>query len=210
MQRSYLGTILLVGLVASSRACELPPGFVDTPHPEIAPLEDLVSHTEEIMIERPFAKLREAASRTPLKIEIDRTSGLPGVAGTRKLTEGPFQPGSRRLVCLTDGFHVVEQVLIFEEKPDTHRHRYIVWNYTSPKYPPISYAIGEIVQTAISATRTRVRWTYSFQPDRNRWPGSLGESGEAFFRDTFVERQFAVWMRGTLASGKKRAEEAPQ
>lgn len=210
MQRKYLGIGLLAGLVASAQACEPPPGFVDAPHPEVAPFEALVSHTEEITIERPFAVLREAAAKTPLRIEIDRTSGLPGVAGTRRLNQGPFQPGARRFVCLTDGSYVVEQVLIFEEKPDMHRHRYVLWNYTSSKFPAISYAVAEIFQSPIDDKRTRVRWTYAFQPDRNRWPGSLGEPGDAMFRDTFVERQFAEWMRRTLAGGKKRAEEAPQ
>lgn len=208
MRREYLGIVLL--FAASTQACELPPGFVDAPHPEIAPLETLVSHTEEITIERSFMALRDAAPRTPLTIEIDRTSGLPGVAGTRRLNDGKFGPGARRFVCLTDGAYVVEQVLIFEETPNAHRHRYVVWNYTSPKFPPISYAIGEITQTPVSDTRTRVRWTYSFQPDRNKWPGSLGEPGDAMFRDTFVERQFAVWMRRTLAGGKQRAEATPE
>jgi hypothetical protein len=120
MQRKYLGIVLLVALVvmgameapgAWAQTCELPPGFVDNSHPEIAPIEELVSHTEEVTIERSIAVLRDAASRTPLKIEIDRTSGLPGVTGTRRLTEVRFpQPGARRLVCLTDGSTVVESV----------------------------------------------------------------------------------------------------
>lgn len=213
MQRKYLCIVLFVAISAtqartgSAQTCELPPGFVDTPHPAIAPIEELVSHTEEITIERSLAVLRDLSSRTPLAQTIDRTSGLPGVAGTRRLTEGPFQPGTRRLVCLTDGFYLVEQVLIFEDKPDTHRHRYVVWNYTSPKFPAISYAIGEIVQTAVGDTRTHVRWTYSFQLDRNRYPGSHGQLGDSLFREGFLDRLFAVKMRNSLAGGKKRAEE---
>jgi hypothetical protein len=216
MQRKHLGLVLLVAIsaieapVVSAQTCELPPGFVDSPHPEIAPVEELVSHTEEVTIERSMAVLQYSAARTPLEQGIDRTSGLPSVTGTHRLTEVKFpEPGARRLICLSDGSTVVEQVLANEQGADSTRYRYVLWNYTSPKFPAISYAIGEIVRSAVSDTRTSVRWTFSFQPDRNRWPGSLGESGDALFRDTFVERQFAERMRKSLAGGKKRAEQIP-
>ncbi|HEX3471470.1 MAG TPA: hypothetical protein VHT28_09820, partial [Silvibacterium sp.] len=41
-----------VGL--SAQTCTPPREFVDTPHPAIAPSEQLVSHTEEITIDRPL------------------------------------------------------------------------------------------------------------------------------------------------------------
>jgi hypothetical protein len=215
MQRKYFSIVLLVAIsateapTASAQTCAPPPGFVDTPHPEIAPVEDLVSHTEEITIERPLAVLIELASRTPLAQAIDRSGGLPGVTGTHRLTEGKFGPGTRRLVCLTDGSTVSEQVLVMEENPNSTRYRYVVWNYTSPAYPPINYAVAESVRTAVSDTRTHVRWTYSFQPDRQRYPGYLRGFSDALFRENFLNRQFAPKMRNSLANGKKRAEELP-
>ena len=190
----------------SAEACALPPGFVDTPHPKIAPVAELVSHTEEITIEHPLAVVRDSASRGRLEETIDRTSGLPGVIGAYRLTtEVRFpQPGARRIVCLTDGSTVSEQVLEYEERPDGSRYRYVVWNYTSPKFPPISYAIGEIVRSAVGDTRTRVRWTYSFELDRQKHPGSLGAEGDRLFRESFLDPVFSQWMRKTLENGKKR------
>src|SRR5882724_7622254 len=49
--------VVIVGVVwtegASARDCLPQPGFKDTPHQLIAPLERLVSHTEEITVDRP-------------------------------------------------------------------------------------------------------------------------------------------------------------
>ncbi len=218
MQRKYLCIGLLVSINAiavptgwSADSCVPPQGFVDTPHPGLAPVEELISHTEEVTIERPLAVLRDLAARTPLAQGIDRTGPLPGVSATHRLTTDVTfpQPGARRLVCLTDGSTLVEQVLLHEQHPDSDRFRYVVWKYTSPKYPGISYAIGEIVRTAVNATRTHVRWTYSFQLDREAYPGTLGEYGDRVFRESFLERQFAVKMHNSLADGKKRAEALP-
>lgn len=215
MRSKYSATMLIVLVIVSAtdapltwsaEACVPPPGFVDTPPPEIAPIGELVSHTEEITIDYPLAVVRESGSRGRLEETIDRTSGLPGVTGTHRLTtEVRFpQPGARRLVCLTDGSIVSEQVLDHEENPDGSRYRYIVWNYTSPKFPPISYAIGEIVRSAVGNTRTQVRWTYSFQLNRQKHPGSLGAEGDRVFRETFLDPVFSQWMRKTLENGKKR------
>ncbi len=212
MQRKYLGVLLIAAIKASSASaetCAPPPGFVDTPHPEIAPIEQLISRTEEVTIERSLAAVRAGGGKTSLEETIDRTSGLPGVTGTYRLTQGPFQKGTRRLVCLTDGGIVVEEVLLMEQKPDEGRFRYVVWNYTSPAFPPISYAVGEFVHSALGDSRTRIRWTYSFQPDRNRFPGNNGELGDSWFRTGFLDREFARWMRNNLAGSKKRAEALP-
>ncbi len=218
MHRNFLRVALLVSsnVIAvsigwSTETCVPSEGFVDTPHPQIAPVEELISHTEEVTIERPIAFLRELAARTPLAQGIDRSGPLPGVSATHRLTPdiGYPRPGARRLVCLTDGFTVVEQVLLQEQSPDSDRFKYVVWSYTSRKYPNISYAVGEIVRTAVSPTRTHVRWTYSFQLDRDAYPGTLGEYGDRLFRESFVDRQFAVKMRNSLANGKMRAEGLP-
>jgi hypothetical protein len=213
MQLKYFCIGLLVAMsametpTASAQTCIPPPGFIDTPHPEIAPAEQLLSRTEEITIERPLAVLKEASSRASLEKTIDRTSGLPGVSGTHRLTQGKFQPGTRRLVCLTDGSFVVEEVLVLEEQPDRSRFRYVVWNYTSPQFPPIHYAVAEFLNVELGGTRTRVRWTYAFQPDRHRYPEYQGGFSDALFRERFLDGPFAQWMRNNLTGGKKRAEE---
>src|ERR1700744_6132953 len=67
--------------VGAGQDCALPQGFKDTPHPEIAPVEQLVSHTEEIVVAKPIDTVRSNSQRTPLKQAIKKSDSLPGVAG---------------------------------------------------------------------------------------------------------------------------------
>ena len=146
--------------------------------------------------------VRDAGSR-PLKDQIKPSDALPGVSDNHLLTAGEFgTPGSRRLVCLTDGSTLVEQVLV----GDATRFKYVVWNYTSEKARPISFGVGEFVYTALSATRNRMTWTYSFALNPDRWPGMLGGTGRFLFRKFFLEREYAAMMRGVLESTKRGAE----
>src|SRR5580704_3674955 len=46
-----------------AQTCTPPPGFVDTPHPAIVPVTQLVSHIEEITIARPLAVVLEAVDK---------------------------------------------------------------------------------------------------------------------------------------------------
>src|SRR5687768_3325443 len=102
MQPKYFYLFLLVATVAidkpavSAESCVPPAGFVDTPRPEMAASEELVTHIEEVTIERPLAAVLDLNSKTPLRI--NRTGALPGVIGVHRLNQGPFQAGARRLV----------------------------------------------------------------------------------------------------------------
>jgi len=44
-----------VAACAFAQPCAPPPGFVDTPHPVVAPAEQLVARVEEITIDRPLS-----------------------------------------------------------------------------------------------------------------------------------------------------------
>ena len=194
--------LTLVGMLLSgqSLACEPPAGFVNPPRPDIAPLEKLVSHTEQMDIARGLAIVMRAANR-PLQEVIRPTKELPGVTGTFNL-EGRFgTPGSRRFVCLTDGSTVVEEVLFSEVNPDNRRFRYAVWNYTSSKFRDVSYAVGEFVYTQPAPDKTHVNWTYRFALEKGRDPG--------LFRKSFLESAFAEWMRSVLDLKRSTAEAAP-
>src|SRR5918997_881017 len=95
----------LAGLLLSSQSlpCEPPEGFVNPPLPEIAPLEELLAHSEEIEIARSLAEVVQAGNR-PLSQGIRPTPGMPGVRGTFRLTTEDYGTvGGRRLVCLDDG-----------------------------------------------------------------------------------------------------------
>lgn len=179
--------------------CAPPPGFRDVPPPEIAPVDQLVSHTEEVIVNRPLNIVLEEAEHTSLNQAIRKSNSLPGVAGTYELTNGGFgQPGSRRLVCLTDGSTTLEQVLENKRDKTSAEFRYVVWNYTSEKARPVVYGVGYFVRTDLGDGRTRVVWTYSFQLNRQRFPGRLGSFGDFLFRIGFLDREYAQMMRRTL------------
>ncbi len=187
------------GVGWAESVCVPPRGFKDIPHPTVAPVDQLVSHTEEIVINKPLAVVLAEAEQTSLNQAIKKSHSLPGVAGTYELTSGGFgQAGTRRLVCLTDGTTTEEQVLMSTRTKSSAEFRYVVWNYTTPKARPILYGVGDFVRTDLGDGRTRVRWTYSFQLNRSRFPGYLGAFGDYLFRVTFLDREYAAMMRRTL------------
>jgi hypothetical protein len=193
---------LSAGRALGSEACVPPPGFVDVPPPPIAAVSSLVSHTEHIEIDQPLSVVLDATNR-PLKDILHQTSSLPGVVGDHPLTPNGFDlPGSRRMVCLTDGSTLEEQVLEKRRDPTSYQVRYEVWNYTTEKARPIAYAIGEFHFNQIDPRRTRIVWTYSFALRSDRFPGYLGSFGDFLFMVGFLDRQYAELMRGTLEGYK--------
>lgn len=208
---SLLLVVFGPALATEGSSCKPPDHFVDVPPPQVAPMEQLVSHVEEVTIERPLADVMNTLARTTLESSIAKTSSLPSVSGTYMLTSGPFKEvGSRRLTCLTDGSTLEEQILQNDRNDDVARFRYVVWNYTTKLARPISYAVGYFERTALPGGRTLVRWTYGFQMNRNRFRGSMGAVGDWFFREAFVDRQYAQMMRATLLHGKAEAETGPR
>jgi len=189
--RVHFALTLSLLLSARSLACEPPAGFVNPRRPEIAPLEELLAHTEQKEIAQPLAAVMQATNR-PLRI--DATKDLPGVTGTFRLSNGPYgSVGARRLVCNTDGHMVVEEVLLTESNADGSRFRYVVWNYTSPKYRDVDYAVGEFVRTQPAPGKTQVNWTYRFA-----LKSGLSSEEKSRFQKVFLERELSVWMRTQL------------
>lgn len=193
----------LIGLLlcGQSLACQPPVGFVNPPRPDMAPLGELLAHTEEIDIARSLADVIRAGSR-PLSEGIRPTAGMPGVSGTFNLTTVGFGTvGARRLVCLTDGSIALEEVLHREANEGSQRFRYVVWNYTSAIFSDVRYAVGEFIHTQTAPDRTHINWTYRFALKD-------GSSSEAF-RKSFLDTVFADWMRSLLERGRANAEAAP-
>jgi hypothetical protein len=185
--------LALAGLAMAgpSRGCEPPAGFVNPPRPEIAPLDGLLRVTEEKVIDQSLADVMRAANR-PLRI--DATRHLAGVSGTYRLSQGPYGTvGARRLVCKTDGSIAVEEVLLTESNASGSRFRYVVWNYTSPKFRDVAYAVGEFVRTQPAPDKTLVSWTYRFA-----LRDGLGAEEKSRFQADFLGREFPEWMRTQL------------
>jgi hypothetical protein len=123
------------------------------------------------------------------------------------LTKGPFgAPGSRHIVCLTDGTSVEEEALEREQAAGSAHFHYIVWNYQTPKARPIAYGVGEFRSVQIDNIHTRVTWTYSFKLKEDIFPGNLGGLGRFLFRVGFLDRDYAAMMRGVLNGYKTTAE----
>ena len=193
---------------ADSPGCTVPAGFLDNPHPAIAPMDQLVSHTEEVVIGRPLPAVADAMDK-PLKEAIHQSKALPGVAGDFMLTKGDFGPaGSRHIVCLTDGGSVEEESLERGQSGNAAWFSYIVWNYQTPKARPIAYGVGAFRTVQIDNAHTRVTWTYSFRLKDDVFPGELGALGQWLFRVGFLDREYAAMMRGVL-EGYKTAAETP-
>ena len=206
--------VFLAGLVTSvlsacsfAQTCAPPPGFVDTPHPAIAPPTELVSHTEEINIARPLEAVLKAVDK-PLKDTFKKSDSLPTVSGEYQLTKGAFGiPGSRRLTCLTDGSSLEEEVLQSDRDASSHRFRYIVWKYTTEKARPIEYGIGDFHYVQLESGNTHITWIYSFKLKEHEFPGYLGALGRWLFRKRFLEKDYADLMRGVLNGYKADAEQ---
>lgn len=189
--RFPLALALGMSLAGSSLACEPPAGFVNPPRPEIAPLGELLSHTETKDVPQSLAAATKSANR-PLRI--DATKDVAGVTGTFRLSEGPYGTvGARRLVCKTDGSISVEEVLLTESTADSQRFRYVVWNNTSPNFRNVDYAVGEFVRTQTAPDKTHVNWTYRFA-----LRSGLSNEEKTRFQKVFLEQQFALWMRTQL------------
>jgi hypothetical protein len=113
-----------VAIGTCAQTCTLPSGFV-------APVEQLVAHIEEVAVDRPLAVVLSAGSKASLTDAIHKSNSLPGVAGDYPLNNIRFgTPGAGRLVCLSDGSTLEEQVLEREDSKSFYRFRYIVWTYS--------------------------------------------------------------------------------
>ena len=187
--------------------CAPPAGFHDGPHPVIAAPDQLVPHTEVIDIPRSFRIVSDAMNK-PLEKTINKSESLPGVSGDYMLTQGDFgSPGSRHIVCLTDGTSTEEEALEHEDAQTYSHFRYIVWNYTTPKAKPIAYGVGEFRTVALDSGHTRITWTYSFKLKEDEFPGELGAFGRWLFRVRFLEGEYAAMMKDVLNGYKQDAEE---
>ena len=192
---------------AASSPCAPPPRFHDSPHPVIAAPDQLVSHTEVIVISRPFSVVSDAMNK-PLEKTINKSESLPGVSGEYRLTQGQFgSPGSRHILCLTDGTSTEEEALEHEDTAISSHFRYIVWNYTTPKAKPVAYGVGEFRTVQIDPGHTRITWTYSFKLKQDVFPGEFGAFGRWLFRVRFLDGEYADMMKDVLKGYKQDAED---
>lgn len=100
---------------------------------------------------------------------------------------------------------VLEEVLERRRDATSSQFRYVVWGYTTEAAQAVDYAVGEFRFTERDGA-TEIVWSYAFALKPGRFPGNLGWLGEKLFRWSFLERDYAAMMRGTL-EGYRRAVE---
>lgn len=155
--------VLAASTPVADDSCRPPVGFANPPPPVVAPMGRLVSRTERATLEGTLEEVIRQAEATPLSDTVSTEGGLPGVRGDFLLTPGAFdRPGARRLVCLTDGSTLSEQILTLERTPARRDFTYVVWNYSTARARPVRYGVGRFVHTQRADGRTDVAWTYGF------------------------------------------------
>ncbi|WP_420963743.1 hypothetical protein [Brucella sp. IR073] len=192
-------SLLLLGATTTIAATCVPPAsFKDSSVPAAAN-EAWVARTEAVDVKGRLQDVVRKVESADLGDIIDERGSLPRVLGTYNLTKGQFgKAGSRRLVCLSDGSTLVEQVLERTLASDLYTFRYVVWNYTSEQAGAIDYSVGTFIYRPLSPDSTSIEWTYAFQLNRERFPGNLGALGRFLFRVSFLDREYAEMMRRTL------------
>jgi hypothetical protein len=107
--------------------------------------------------------------------------------------------GSQRVVCLADGNFALEEVV--EVGP--HGFRYVVSNYSLEAAKPILYGMGQFDFAAAGDATTRVTWRYSFKLRDDTFPGAWGAFGRSLFRSSFLESDYAEFMRSGVGAMKR-------
>ena len=166
-------------------------------HPLLAPLasEHLVYRELEFDVEGQQPEVLKAFLAAPLETFIHTgTAKVAAVDHTEPLTPERFPTvGSVRLVCLRDGGMAEETVLSVTDR----RLVYLV-TYEMAEAEPVHHAIGSFT-FAPDGARTHVTWRYSFALRTDRLPGALGGLGRELFRTTYLEKDYADFMRSIAA-----------
>ncbi len=189
----------LAGVASLAAACASPPPV--TPPDYSGPRPELVeagwiSHRAEVVIDTPLSFYDAWRQEVPLSEVLPGAPGIPAVAGTEVISGDWDAVGARRRVILADGHQAVEEVLA-NDGPALFRYQ--VWGFTSPAGRFADYAVGEFRLAEAGTERTRVTWTYAFDPSSPlaRVPLWL-----------FVQTQFRPFMETGLERMKAGTEAA--
>lgn len=206
MRKTKLLILIVASLVAGharATSCNASAPSGVTPAPEINPQKHaLLSHTERIIIDAPVEYFREWFLSAPLEDLLPGTRDIPAVTGTAGIGSPSFPaPSAMRYVCLKDGSAAIEKVL--SNEPGSFS--YVVWGYTLPSAQALKYGHGRFEFGALG-DRTELRWTYAFHLKEDQMPGRLGSLGRLLFRISFLDRQYAEFMRSGMRAIKNGAE----
>ncbi|AJY73451.1 hypothetical protein [Paenibacillus beijingensis] len=167
-----------------------PPDFTG-PRPEIAE-NGYITHSEEIIIDMPLDQYLAWVETQPLEAGLTGQDDIPSVARTEIIQGTWHEVGARRMIVLSDGHYVAEEVLA--ENPNLFRYQ--VWGYTNYARFATDYAIGEFQREEVDG-KTHIKWTYSYHKRSNL-------TGR--FLESFVENSWGPYMRQYLQISKEQSE----
>ena len=124
------------------------------------PLAQVIRVAAAVDVERPLEQVWDFAVAAETFPRLMHPLGpIPGIARVEMLGGRPLERGAERLVTMTDGSEVLEEILD-AERPSRHRYRWL-----RPPAPPFNLLVrtGEGDWRFAAAGRgTRVEWTYTF------------------------------------------------
>lgn len=191
-----LATLIIV-VTLSIRQILAPPSTAPDfsgPKPEIAD-DGYITNSEKVIIDLPLDQYLEWVETQLLEDALTGRNNVPSVVRTEIIQGSWNEVGARRMIELSDGHYVVEEVLA---KEDPRLFRYQVWGFTNFARFAVDYAIGEFLHEEIDG-KTQITWTYSFH---NR--SALTSS----FLENFVESTWAPYMQQYLHTSKENSEKA--
>ena len=180
---------------------------------EKLPLEKVTANADDpelVFREEVFELKGEVTDVFPAFVEFARhlENMLPGtgkfaaVHHNEDLTaEGFPAVGSQRVVCLVDGHFAFEEVLGMR----ADGFNYVVSNYSLEEARPIRYGLGDFTFSPGSVGHTKVVWRYSFKLRDDTFPGSWGGLGRTLFRSSFLDSDYAAFMKSGAAAMQKWA-----
>ncbi len=163
------------------------PAYADQ-RPEISE-QGLITVTHAVMIDAPPAVVYAWLNDPDRDLSdiIKDSPGFPEVIGS-EIVSGDWRlgarAGDRRRVLFADGHFLAEEVLV----DTTEQFRYQIWGFTSPQRLAVSYGVAEF-RYLEEGGRTRLTWTYSFQPTTKLLRPFVGN---------FVDSVMSPMMRQTL------------
>ncbi|MCA8895079.1 MAG: SRPBCC family protein [Parvularculaceae bacterium] len=120
-----------------------------------------VTTAAAITVNAPIDRVFDAACGCDVPAIIKGHGALPGVLKIEE-HEAPWsEPGQKRLVWLTDGSSVREELIAFSKG---RSFAYRVTSFTGPFAALVSEGKGEWNFSATGPSATHIDWTYSFTP----------------------------------------------
>jgi hypothetical protein len=154
-------------------------------------------------VHRPVADVYRLMLNMPPEDVLKGCRGVTGVAKSRMMRGTDFlQPGSRRLLHMTDENTIVEEMV---EVRAGEYMSYKIWNSSILADKFLEYATNQF-WLVNQQSSTMVRWRHAFKLRAGQVPGMWGPFGRLYFKWTYVDTTYARFMDQTKETIKQYIE----